>query len=409
MKNLVLLGGGYGNMRIMSRILPDSLPENYTLTLIDRMPFHGLKPEFYALAAGTKSDSDVRMNFPDSERVNTIYGEINDIDLDAQIVSVGNTKVDYDELVIGLGCEDKYHNVPGAEEYTHSIQTLSKARETFHSISELPSGASVGIVGAGLSGIELASELRESREDLEVILYDRGERILRNFPEKLSNYIAKWFRENNVKVVPNSLIDKVEPGKIYNSGTPENVDLVVWTAGIQPVEVVRHLPIDINRSGRVIINQYHQVPTYLNVFIVGDCADLPHAPSAQLAEVQGDQIADVLKKQWNNEPLPDKMPELKVQGFLGSLGEKKALPISWTVQLPDVLHIYLNRASYGYINIITVSIKIRGRIEFMMNSILPTSSQELYFKLICKMFIYKVCNLLCLNVTICYILIIHCN
>ncbi|MDK8538401.1 NAD(P)/FAD-dependent oxidoreductase [Staphylococcus haemolyticus] len=289
MKNLVLLGGGYGNMRIMSRILPDSLPENYTLTLIDRMPFHGLKPEFYALAAGTKSDSDVRMNFPDSERVNTIYGEINDIDLDAQIVSVGNTKVDYDELVIGLGCEDKYHNVPGA----------------------------------GLSGIELASELRESREDLEVILYDRGERILRNFPEKLSNYIAKWFRENNVKVVPNSLIDKVEPGKIYNSGTPENVDLVVWTAGIQPVEVVRHLPIDINRSGRVIINQYHQVPTYLNVFIVGDCADLPHAPSAQLAEVQGDQIADVLKKQWNNEPLPDKMPELKVQGFLGSLGEKK--------------------------------------------------------------------------------------
>ena len=48
--------------------------------------------------------------------------------------------------------------------------------------------------------------------------------------------------------MPNSLIDKVEPGKIYNSGTPENVDLVVWTAGIQPVEVVRHLPIDINRS-----------------------------------------------------------------------------------------------------------------------------------------------------------------
>ena len=75
------------------------------------MPFHGLKPEFYALAAGTKSDSDVRMNFPNSHRVNTIYGEISDIDLDNQIVSVGQTKVDYSELIIGLGCEDKYHNV----------------------------------------------------------------------------------------------------------------------------------------------------------------------------------------------------------------------------------------------------------------------------------------------------------
>lgn len=58
--------------------------------------------------------------------MNTVYGEINDIDLDAQIVSVGNSKIDYDELIIGLGCEDKYHNVPGAEEYTHSIQTLSR-------------------------------------------------------------------------------------------------------------------------------------------------------------------------------------------------------------------------------------------------------------------------------------------
>ena len=323
MKNLVLLGGGYGNMRIMSHILPNALPADYTLTLVDRMPYHGLKPEFYALAAGTKSDTDVRMNFPESERINTIYGEITDINLDDQIISVGQTKVDYDELVIGLGCEDKYHNVPGADDYTYSIQTLSKARETFHKISELPAGSKVGIVGAGLSGIELASELRESRKDIQIILYDRGERILRNFPEKLSNYIATWFKKHDVTVVPNSTIDGVEPGKIYNNGQPEDVDLVVWTAGLQPVEIVRNLPIDINRSGRVIVNQYHQIPTYTNVFVVGDCADLPHAPSAQLAELQGDQIADVLKKQWANEALPDKMPELKVQGFLGSLGEKQ--------------------------------------------------------------------------------------
>ncbi|AMG20916.1 NADH dehydrogenase [Staphylococcus saprophyticus] len=323
MKNLVLLGGGYGNMRIMSHILPSALPENYSITLIDRMPYHGLKPEFYELAAGTKSDKDIRMSFPDSDRINNVYGEITDINLDDQIVSVGHTKVDYDELVIGLGCEDKYHNVPGAEEYTHSIQTLSKSRETFHHISELPNGAKVGIVGAGLSGIELASELRESRSDLQIFLYDRGERILRRFPEKLSKYIEKWFKKHDVTVVPNSDINRVEPGCIYNNDVPEELDLIVWTAGIQPVELVRNLPIDISKGGRVILNQYHQVPTYKNVYVVGDCADLPHAPSAQLAEAQGDQIADVMKLQWQNKPLPEKMPEIKIQGFLGSLGDKK--------------------------------------------------------------------------------------
>ena len=60
-----------------------------------------------------------------------------------------------------------------------------------------------------------------------------------------------------------------------------------------------------------------------NLSYVGDCAELPHAPSAQLAEAQGDQIADVMKLQWQNKPLPEKMPEIKIQGFLGSLGDKK--------------------------------------------------------------------------------------
>jgi NADH dehydrogenase len=53
-------------------------------------------------------------------------------------------------------------------------------------------------LGECLNTMRVFLSTRESREDLEVILYDRGERILRNFPEKLSNYIAKWFRENNV-------------------------------------------------------------------------------------------------------------------------------------------------------------------------------------------------------------------
>ena len=86
-------------------------------------------------------------------------------------------------------------------------------------------------------------------------------------------------QKNNVKVIPNSDVNRVEPGRIYNNDVPEELDLIVWTAGIQPVELVRNLPIDISKSGRVILNQYHQVPTYPNVYVVGDCAELPHAPS----------------------------------------------------------------------------------------------------------------------------------
>ncbi|QCT74386.1 NAD(P)/FAD-dependent oxidoreductase [Macrococcoides canis] len=323
MKNLVLLGGGYGNMRIMQRLLPNTLPDEYNITLIDKIPFHGLKTEFYALAAGTESDKDVRVEFPKDKRLNIVFGEITHIDLDKQIISLGENHVDYDELVIGLGCEDKYHNVPGAEEYTYSIQTMTKARKTYQAIADLPSGSCVGIVGAGLSGIELASELRESRKDLKIRLFDRGERILPAFPEKLSAYVKKWFDKNDVEVIPNSNVVKVEPGKLYNNDVTYEVDICVWTAGIQPVELVRTLPVELGDGNRVKVNQYHQIPEHNNVYVVGDCAALPHAPSAQLAELQAEQIVDVMKHVWHNKPLPETMPELKVQGFMGSLGDKE--------------------------------------------------------------------------------------
>lgn len=324
MRKLVLLGGGYGNMRILLRLLPNNLPLDTEIILIDRTPFHSMKTEFYALAAGTASDHEVRVAFPESDRLSLVHGEILEIDLEDKCVLMENgDRVQYDDLVIGLGCEDKYHSVPGADEFTYSIQTIGKSRETFKTLLGLPSGAVVGIVGAGLSGIELASELRESRRDLNIKLFDRSPRILRDFPERLSNFVKKWFDNHNVDVVSNSNITKVEPNLLYNHEETISVDAVVWTAGIQPVKPVRDLALESDSSGRVVINQYHQLPNDEHVYVVGDCAALPMAPSAQLAEEQAEQIVEVLKLTWRDKPLPETMPEIKLKGFLGSLGKKQ--------------------------------------------------------------------------------------
>jgi NADH dehydrogenase len=280
MKNLVLLGGGYGNMRVLLRLLPNNLPDDVQITLIDRTPFHSLKTEFYALAAGTVPDQEVRVSYPEHERLKMVYGEIVEINREEKLVMFADdTSISYDDVVIGLGCEDKYHGVPGADEFTYSIQTIGKSRETFNKLCGLPSGSIVGIVGAGLSGIELASELRESRPDLRIKLFDRGPRILRDFPERLSNFVKKWFDTHNVEVVSSSNITKVEPKVLYNHEDTIDVDAVVWTAGIQPVAPVRNLGVEVDSTDRVVLSQYHHLPEDEHVYIVGDCASLPYAPS----------------------------------------------------------------------------------------------------------------------------------
>lgn len=323
MKNLVLLGGGYGGMRILHRLLPNHLPEDVSITLIDRVPYHCLKTEYYALAAGTISDHHIRVPFPEHSRLNIKFGEVTGIDLKEKKVFLKDQEtVQYDDLVIGLGCEDKYHNVPGAELYTYSIQSIEKSRCTYQALNNLEPGSTVAIVGAGLSGVELASELSESRKDLHIILFDRGSHILSAFPKRLSTYVENWFDNHNVEIVNNANITRVEENVLFNHGEPIHCDAIVWTAGIQPNKVVRDLDVEKDRKGRVVLTPQHNLPNDEHVYVVGDCASLPHAPSAQLAEAQAEQIVQVLLKRWNGEQPPESFPPIKLKGILGSLGRK---------------------------------------------------------------------------------------
>ncbi|GIN70949.1 NADH dehydrogenase-like protein YutJ [Bacillus sp. J14TS2] len=324
MKKLVLLGGGYGNMRVLRELLPHNLPEDWTVTLIDKVPYHSIKTEYYALAAGTISDQDVRVSFPEESKLNVQYGEVTNVDLDEKLVHVAHSEpISYDQLVIGLGCEDKYHNIPGADLYTHSIQSIGKARDTSQKLNNLSANSVVSIVGGGLSGIELASELRESRPDLIIKLFDRGKTVLSSFPERISLYVQNWFASNGVEVVNEANITKVEEGILYNNDQPVSADVIVWTAGIQPNKIIQSMNVEKDRQGRAILTPYHNIPQYEDVYVVGDCASLPHAPSAQLAEGQAEQIVEIMKKRWNNQALPEEMPSIKLKGTLGSLGKKK--------------------------------------------------------------------------------------
>lgn len=323
MENLIILGGGYGGIKFLNEILPAHLPDNVKIILVDRVPYHCLKTEYYALAAGTIPDTEVRVTFPEHPQLDFKYGEITQINVkEKKVILDGNEELLYDNLLIGLGSEDNYHHVPGADQFTYSIQSIEKSRSAYSVLNNLGPGSVVGIVGAGLSGVELSSELSESRGDLQVKLFNRGDRILPDFPERLSSYVEKWFTKHNIKIINNSNITRIEENTLYNHDDPIYCDVIVWTAGIRANKVVRDLDVEMDPSGRVKITPHHHLPFDEHVFVVGDCASLPHAPSAQLAEGQAEQIAEVFKSRWKEEELPPFFPAIKLKGVIGSLGKK---------------------------------------------------------------------------------------
>lgn len=321
MRTLLVLGGGYGGLALIQELLNNHLPQDIEIILIDRMPYQGIKTEYYALAAGTVTDYHLRIQFPVHPRLTIRYGEVSSIDLESRIVTMEPEEtVSYDILAIALGCTDNYHNIPGADQYTCSIQTFAGTRETYQRLNDVKPYGTINIVGGGLSGVELAAELRESRPDLNISILDRGERVLSAFPAKLSQYVEEWFHHHQVETLGRVSVSHVEKDALFNGEEEILSDVTVWTAGIQPVKVVQELTVPKDRGGRIILDEYYRIPHYPEVYVIGDCASLPFAPSAQAAGAQGEQVAQVIQALWRGET--PKLHPIRLKGTLGSLGKK---------------------------------------------------------------------------------------
>lgn len=320
MSKVVVLGGGYGGLMVIQELL-EHLPKDIQLFLVDRMPYQGLKTEYYALAVGSVSDMDIRVNYPIHPQLKMIFGEITDIDLEQNLIHITNQDpLGYDSLVIALGCTDNYHGILGASDFSNGIQSLSATRHTYQRINDIKPYGQVSIVGGGLSGVELASELRESRADINIRIIDRGNSVMSAFPNKLQEYVASWFRLHDVEMCSHITITSLEQGVIHHTDNSIFTDVTVWTAGIQPVELIQRMNLPKDNQGRLVVNEYHELPDAPHVYVIGDCSSQPFSPSAQLAGAQGKQVVEVIRARWDNkEP---RLSRIKLKGVLGSLGKK---------------------------------------------------------------------------------------
>lgn len=321
MNNVVVLGGGYGGLAVVLELLEKGLPKDTRIYLIDRLPYQGLKTEYYALAAGTVTDLDIRIAFPEHPALTIFYGEIEGIDLERRTVIVAEQDpIAFDSLVIALGCTDNYHGIEGAAEFSCSIQSLHSTRHTYQKLNDTRPNGQITIVGGGLSGVEIAAELRESRPDLNIRILDRGDSILNGFPGRLQKYVSHWFQEHDVELRSHISITSLEQGVVHNGTEALASDVIVWTAGIRPVDLVRNLELPKDKQGRLLVNEWHELPDVPHVYVVGDCASSRFSPSAQLAEAMGKQVAEVIANRWHGKET--NLDKIKLKGVLGSLGKK---------------------------------------------------------------------------------------
>lgn len=322
MRKLVILGGGYGGIKVLTGLLGLALPDDLQIVVVDKNSYHSYKTEFHTIVAGTAAEIDVRTDFPEDDQVVYEFGTVKGIDIENERITFKDSSkvISYDYLVIALGCEDSYHGIEGAQKYTESVQSFSKARYAGLAVGNLRPYGKISVVGAGLSGIEAASEIRESRPDLNIRLLDRGGSVLKAFDPKIQAHVADWFVKNDVEVLHHANVEYVEKDGVCNNGVCYVNDVTIWTAGVQPHHLVQELPFEKDAYNKVVVNDLYQTNTNKNIFVIGDNASSTYSPSAQLAGQQGEQLAIILGDIVSNtEP---KAPKgIRLRGTLGSLGK----------------------------------------------------------------------------------------
>lgn len=329
-KRILILGGGFAGlsaaMELEKTLASDPKIE---VTMINRENFFLFTPMLHEVAA---SDLDLTTIVNPARkllrRVNFFAGEVKNIDLARKQVTVAHGfdhhthSLEYDYLVIGLGSIANFYGLPGLEERSLTMKTLSDAmRLRNHLIAHLEEAASecclvknplltFVVAGGGFAGVETIAGINDFvrgalksypnlREDMVwMILVHPGQVILPELGEKLGAYAQRKLAERKVEIRVNTKVTGVTDRSVeLSDGTVLYSNTLVWTAGTSPNPLLHALPCQKER-GRVVVNEFLELCDWENVWALGDCAAISDRktgaffpPTAQHALRQGKTLA----------------------------------------------------------------------------------------------------------------------
>ena len=180
-------------------------------------------------------------------------------------------RVRYDRLILATGSQ--LVRPPIDDTHLHDIDTLSGAEALDRRLHELPDGATIVVVGAGFTGIELACELPSRFPSARVVLLERSDAIGSGLGPAAHPHIESALDRLNVDVRTGTSITGFDGGVVrLADGTSFPADVVVWTAGMRANPLTESISSNVDPLGRLGVDQFLRVRDVPSVFAAGDTA-----------------------------------------------------------------------------------------------------------------------------------------
>ncbi|HMK11224.1 MAG TPA: NAD(P)/FAD-dependent oxidoreductase [Acidimicrobiales bacterium] len=309
--DVLVVGGGFGGAYAARELERRMGHRAERVVLVAPENFLLFSPLLAEAASGTLEPRHAVVPLrPMLKRVHVITGSIDSIDIDEHAaVAVDHAGVRHDlhyaAIVLSPGSVPSTLPIPGLAEEAVGFKTLpdaiwlrNRVLAQLEAASDLPDDdlrrelLTFTFVGGGYAGVEALAELesltrdalrmypRLRAVDLRWVLIEARDTLLPNLSARLSSYTLRHLRSRGVEVMLEtrltSCVDKLVEtegavSKTFRTGT------LVWTAGQRPSSFVSALGLPMTKEGRVITDQYLEVPDHPGVFAVGDAAAVPAA------------------------------------------------------------------------------------------------------------------------------------
>jgi NADH dehydrogenase len=292
MTNLTIIGGGFAGLwaALAAARLSAIRDAGLSITLLSKDNFLELRPRLYE-------------SNPESLRVDmleplTAVGvelstfTVTEIDL-ARKTIVGEaagkiTERSYDKLVLAAGSALPWPQTPGFQEFGFHVDNYAGAIRLDKHLSRLAQHAgtaskrTITIVGAGFTGIELATEMRErlaahsNREaasQYRIILIDQAPVVGATLGEGPRDLINGALNAANVETILRTTIKSVTATTI-ELADDEIIETatVIWCGGPRASSLAVQLTPDCDQLGRAIVDRDLRVRGCDDAFAAGDCA-----------------------------------------------------------------------------------------------------------------------------------------
>ena len=336
-RRVVIIGAGYAGLFAARRVRAKS--EDIKVTLIDPSLAWTERTRLHQVAVGDPSvDSMLLQDLFRGTPVETVAATVVDLDPDLRQLSAvshdGETiLLEYDHLVYALGSSTDTSAVPGAAQHAHVLDSADDATEVSTTLKESPQ-ARVTVVGAGLTGIETATEIASTHPSNPVTLITSGE-IGAALSPRGRRHLNNALRRHQVTLREHTTVTGVdETGLDTATGERVSADLVVWTAGIAVPDLAARSGLAVDDRGQVLVGDTLRSVSHPDVYAAGDSAypvrpvGAPVRASAYLATIMGAHAGTNLARSITGKPLKPLRFGYLMQSI--SLGRKDGL-----IQLTD--------------------------------------------------------------------------